>query len=74
MGLDEKNFRLVLICIVVLIIADILKNMGISIRKTILEQDYIFRWIIYVFAVFFILTFGIWGPGYNAANFIYFQF
>lgn len=74
LGLDEKNFRLVLICIVVLIIADILKNMGISIRKTILEQDYIFRWIIYVFAVFFILTFGIWGPGYNAANFIYFQF
>ena len=74
LGLDEKNFRLMLICIAVLIIADILKNMGICIRKTILEQDYVFRWIIYVFAVFFILTFGIWGPGYDAANFIYFQF
>lgn len=74
LGLDEKNFRLMLLCIAVLIVADILKNMGICIRKTILEQDYIFRWIVFVFAVFFILTFGIWGPGYDAANFIYFQF
>lgn len=74
LGLDEKNFRLMLYCIFILIISDICKRFGISIRKKISEQDYIFRWLVIVFSIFFILTFGLWGPGYNASNFIYFQF
>lgn len=74
LGLNEKNFRLMIVCIGVLAIVDIFKHFGICIREKICEQDYIFRWIAIVFAVFFILTFGIWGPGYNASNFIYFQF
>lgn len=74
LGLSEKSFRFMIICIVILIISDIFKHYGICIRKKIVEQDYIFRWLVIVFAVYFILTFGIWGPGYNESNFIYFQF
>lgn len=74
LGLNEKNFRLMIMCIGILAISDIFKNRGIAIRKVIAEQDYIFRWFIIAFAVFFIITFGVWGPGYNASNFIYFQF
>ena len=73
-GLDERNFLMLVICILVLIIADYFKRKGIKLHEIILKQDYWFRWIFIAFAVLFILTFGIWGPGYDAANFIYFQF
>ena len=73
-GLDSKNFWLMLICILVLIFADCCKYKGIKIREVVAEQDLWFRWMVFVFAVCIIVTFGIWGSGYDAANFIYFQF
>jgi D-alanyl-lipoteichoic acid acyltransferase DltB (MBOAT superfamily) len=73
-GLDEKNFRLMLISIVVLMFADFCKVKGIKIREVIIRQDYWFRWIFIAVSIAIILTFGIWGPNYNEANFIYFQF
>lgn len=73
-GLDEKNFRLMLLGIVILLFADFCKKKGIRIRDVILKQDYWFRWVFIAFVVSGILTFGIWGPNYNDANFIYFQF
>lgn len=74
LGLSEKNFKLMLLCIGILIISDVFKRKGVTIRKEIAKQDYVFRWIVFVFAVLFILIFGIWGPQYDASNFIYFQF
>lgn len=73
-GLDSKNFCLMLICIVVLILADFCKRRGIKIREVVAQQDWWFRSIFFVFSICFILTFGIWGPSYNVTNFIYFQF
>ena len=72
--LDSKNFWLLLICICILVFADYCKHKGIKIREVIIKQDYWFRWIFIAFVVSAILIFGIWGPAYNAANFIYFQF
>jgi D-alanyl-lipoteichoic acid acyltransferase DltB (MBOAT superfamily) len=73
-GLDDKNFRLMLIAILTLLFADFCKHRGIKIREVIIRQDYWFRWIFIAVSVAVILTFGIWGPNYNEANFIYFQF
>ncbi|MGN0412201.1 MAG: MBOAT family O-acyltransferase [Lachnospiraceae bacterium] len=73
-GLDFRNFVLMLICIGVLLIADLCRRYGIVIRHKIIQQDDWVRWIIISFSVCAILTFGIWGPGYDATNFIYFQF
>ncbi len=73
-GLDEKNFRFMLVAIAILIGVDICKRHGIVIRKVILGQDYWFRWVFIALSIAFLLTFGIWGPNYNGANFIYFQF
>ena len=73
-GLDEKNFRLMLLGIVILLLADFCKGKRIKIREVIVRQDYWFRWLFIAFAISAILTFGIWGPNYNEANFIYFQF
>lgn len=73
-GLDDKNFRLMLVGILILVVAGYLKRKGVIIRNEILAQDYWFRWIFISFSIVAIFTFGIWGSSYNAANFIYFQF
>lgn len=74
LGLNQKNFAVMLIAIVVLMLADLVKYHGIQIRKVIVEQELWFRWLCYIGAVVVILIFGIWGGNYEASNFIYFQF
>lgn len=73
-GLDRQNFGLLIICFGILLFADFCKYKRIRIREVIAGQDYWFRMIFLIIVVCSILTFGIWGPGYDEANFIYFQF
>lgn len=73
-GLDMKNFHLMLLCICVLLAADICKYKGIRIRRVLMAQDFWFRCAVFVFSACFLLAFGMWGPGYDEAGFIYFQF
>lgn len=73
-GLDEKNFRLMIYAIMVLFIVDLLKRKGIKIREIILRQDYWFKGALVALGVLLIMVFGKYGPAYDAANFIYFQF
>ncbi|MGN0277943.1 MAG: MBOAT family O-acyltransferase [Lachnospiraceae bacterium] len=73
-GLDEKNFRLILVGIIILLFADFCKTKGIKIREVIIKQDYWFRWCFIAFAICAILLFGMWGPSFDKSNFIYFQF
>lgn len=73
-GLDSKNFGLMIVGIFILIFADFCRHKNIAVRNVIARQDYWARWIFIAFAIVAVLTFGIWGPAYNSANFIYFQF
>ena len=75
--LSPLDYKLVLpmtIFLGILLFADICKTKGIVIRKIIMQQDYWFRWLFIAVSVAVILVFGIWGPGFSEANFIYFQF
>ena len=73
-GLDEKNFRLMVIAVIILLIADILKRKGIRVREIILRQDGYIKCLVVSFSILLIMVFGKYGPAYNAVNFIYFQF
>ena len=73
-GLDISNFLLMLAGIGILAFADRCRRRNIVVRDVILRQDGWFRWLFIALAVTAILTFGIWGPNYDAAGFIYFQF
>ncbi len=73
-GLNSKNFWLLIISIIVLLVADMYKKRGVLIRKTIMSQNYIYRAIFYTISIAFILLFGVWGPAYDATGFIYFRF
>lgn len=71
MGLNRKNFWLLLYAIVGLMIIDVMQERGIRIRSWIAERNLIFRWTIYYIALFSLIIFGMYGPGYDAASFIY---
>ena len=73
-GLDHKYFLLVLVCLMILVFADICKYKGIKIRHFVFKQDYWFRWAFFALSIVLISLFGVWGPEYNETNFIYFQF
>jgi len=55
----------------VLFYVDFIHEKGISFRTVIARQPLVFRWLIYIAAILAILIFGIYGPKYNAADFIY---
>jgi len=42
-----------------------------TLRYKILRQSIWMRWIIAISGIVFVVVFGLWGPGYNAENFIY---
>ncbi|MGN0967308.1 MAG: MBOAT family O-acyltransferase [Candidatus Coprovivens sp.] len=45
-----------------------------DISKIFYERNIIIRWIFYYILIFTIIIFGIYGPGFDATEFIYFQF
>lgn len=73
-GLDEKNFILLLLCLFILLVADICKSKGIVISDIILQKGYCIRSFFILLGAVFILIFGIWGPTFDKTSFIYFQF
>ena len=74
MGLDMPNMILAAAGILVLIAVDIANYKGVVVRKKILEQGIWFRYFVAIAGVLIVVICGIWGPGYDAANFIYQQF
>lgn len=70
LGLDAPNFILMVISLLVLLIVSILQEKG-SVREQIAKQNLVFRWGIWYTLIFSILIFGMYGPEYHAADFIY---
>ena len=73
-ALSRIDFHIGLLSIALLLAVDIVHERGVGIRDWILRQDLWLRWTIYILAIFSILIFGFYGPNYDAAQFIYFQF
>lgn len=71
LGLNQSNFAFLLLVTVLLLLVDYLQEKGYHLRETIARQGIVFRWIVYLAAIFGILIFGMYGPEYDAANFIY---
>ena len=74
LGLDKANWLLCLVAIIIILFIDYLKEKGIDIRKNIDNKNIVIRWCLYYLLIIAILVFGKYGPGYDAANFIYGNF
>ncbi|MCH5203621.1 MAG: MBOAT family protein [Oscillospiraceae bacterium] len=73
LGLNSYEFNLALICIVILWVVDYLQT-KIKIREKIAGWNVVFRSVFYSAAILGVLTFGLWGPAYDAASFVYINF
>lgn len=73
LGLDVAEFWLMIVAILMLIVVDLIKEKH-EIRPFITRLPLVPRWAFYLVAVYVILIFGAYGPGFDASAFIYFQF
>lgn len=73
-GVDEKEMLVLAVSVLILLVVGILRESGIKIRETLAKQNLIFRWAVILALLVFILIFGIYGPAYDARDFIYGQF
>lgn len=71
LGLTQKDFILLGICLIFWIMISTIQECGYSVRELIARQNAVFRWIIYLVGIFAIVIFGIYGIGYDAKSFIY---
>ena len=73
-GLDRGNWFILKFGIMILMAVDIIHEKGKSVFQFVNRQTIWFRWILYLGLVWSIILFGIYGVGYDAGQFIYFQF
>ena len=73
LGMEEKDFYVMLLGLAMLMAVDHYKR-KVDIKKALAKQNLAFRWLVYYGVIFTVLIFGIYGPGYDASSFIYFQF
>lgn len=74
MGLTTATRNLLFISLFILLFIDFCKYKGINLINWLCRQGIWLRWLIYYIVVFGILIFGVYGPGYDTSQFIYFQF
>ncbi|MBR6185568.1 MAG: MBOAT family protein [Clostridia bacterium] len=74
LGLNNANWIVLSLFVIVLLYVDSRHEKGISFREVFARQPLLFRWAIYIAAILLVLIFGIYGPEYNVANFVYEQF
>lgn len=74
MGLTAPDLAVLLSAVIILLFADTLKYRGIGANSIILNMNIIPRFAVILTLLFTTLVFGVYGVGYTAAQFIYFQF
>ena len=75
LGLEQKEFHVLIVSILILFIVDAFCYIRKSTFAALLRKQCIFvQYVVIVFFWIFIWVFGIYGQGYDAAQFIYFQF
>lgn len=74
LGLTVPTAVVLSISLLILLLADIAKYRHINLIDWLCRQGIWLRWLVYYTAIFGILIFGVYGPNYDASQFIYFQF
>lgn len=73
-GLNISNILLLLVSVCVLIFVSKKEQNGVSVFERVERMHIFARWAVYYVLIFSVLIFGIYGPGFEASQFIYFQF
>lgn len=74
-GLDQKEFKVVIFGLIVLLLVDLVKRFRKKRIDIFLRNQCLwFRWGVLFLLLFSCIIFGVYGQGYDASQFIYFQF
>ena len=74
MGLDRPDFQVLLVSAAVLLLGDWLQYRGVDVQGWFWKQNWLFRELSLAVVMLVILIYGVWGNGFDASSFIYFQF
>lgn len=74
LGVNQYQWDVLLLFIFAMFVVDILHENQFHIRDAIAKRFLLVRWLIYLFAIFSVVIFGVYGIGYNAESFIYMNF
>ena len=76
LGLTWKDYVLLGVCIVVLLIVSIIqeRHSDTNIREMLDKKPFILRFTLFFICIMAVIIFGIYGSGYAAADFVYMQF
>ena len=70
-GLDQKDFYIAAFGVILILFIDLLHERGVAVRERIGRQKLFVRWVFYYGALVSLLILGIYGPGFDAASFVY---
>ena len=73
-GLERRNFMVMIVAILILLIGDICKDKQLVVRNKLMIQEGWFRVLIASVGILLVVLLGIWGTQYQQTGFIYFQF
>ena len=73
-GIDAFNFALLGVYALVMLAVDVCKYKQIKVRSVIEKQHWLCQVAVVVLGVLAVLLLGVYGPGFEASNFIYSQF
>lgn len=73
LGLNGREFRMLIFSIGVLWLVGFLQE-RMKLREAFRKQNILFQWCVLLLGIFAVLIFGVYGPGYDATQFIYGNF
>ncbi len=73
-GLDRANFLLAALALGTQFAVSFLQRGGVPLRSRIEAQPLVFRWALILAGIASVILFGVYGPGFDASRFVYFQF
>lgn len=75
MGLSRPEMTILIISVVVLFIVDMIRyKKDMNLDEALERENIFFRWGVILLLLFAVIIFGSYGPGFDAQDFIYFQF
>jgi len=73
-GLDGKDWNVLLVSLLFLFVVDCFKYKKVLLVNTFAKQNVLFQLLFFYVGIMAVLLYGVYGPVYNASQFIYFQF